>query len=337
MPARAIWRTIITLLRFGLAIVILWALIRFDIVDIGAVSRLWMEPAELGGGMLCLLAGIFVTTQRWRLLLRVQGVDVRYGPLCRLVGFSSLAGMVLPGATSGEALKMLWMMRSVPGARVPAALSIVMDKLIALFAVIFTGGVAALLDLDALTNNPALRVFVLSLWGAVAGMVLVVLGLVLLRHWRIIDRFPREGHSRLYRLFRQMIDVIRAYLDVPGTLVRAFGLALLCCALMVTAVTLLAGTVDAAALTPAQYAMGLVAGMLANLLPLTPGGIGVGESGFGYICDLLDTGSGAAYGSVFLAFRLVSILALLPFLLVMPEMELVERKEEGPVSGPTGL
>ena len=327
MPARTVWRSIITLSRFALAIVILWALIRFKIIDIGAVAHLWMKPAELSIAILCLLAGIFVAAQRWRLLLRVQGVDVRYGPICRLVGFSTLAGMILPGATSGEALKMLWMMRSVPGARVPAALSIVMDKIIALLAVIVTGAVAALLDLGALTGNPALRLFVLSLWLVVAGVALGVLVLVLSRRWRIGTRFLGEGRGRLYRFMRQVVDVIRAYLDVPGTLVQAFGLALVCCLLMVVGVTLLADTVDAAALTPPQYAMGLVAGMLANLLPLTPGGIGVGESGFGYICTLLDTGSGAAYGSVFLAFRLASILALLPFLLVMPQKELI--KEEG--------
>ena len=327
MPASAVWRIIITLVRFGLAILILWALVHYRIVDLGAVARLWMKPAELSVAVLCLLAGIFVAAQRWRLLLRVQGVDVRYGPICRLVGFTTLAGMILPGATSGEALKMLWVMRSVPGARMPAVLSIVMDKVIALFAVIVTGAVAALLDLDALSHNPALRVFVLSLWAVVGGVALGIAGLVLLRRWRVIDRFPSEGRGRLYQLFRRMVEVIRAYLDVPGALVRAFALALICCLLMVIGVTLLADTVDAAALTPPQYAMGLVAGMLANLLPLTPGGIGVGESGFGYICDLLDTGSGAAYGSVFLAFRLASILALLPFLLAMPEMTLVEQPD----------
>ena len=328
MPASAVWRTLITLFRFGLAIVILWALIHFKIIDLAAVSRLWMKPGELSLATLCLLAGIFVAAQRWRLLLKVQGVEVRYGPVCRLVGFTTLAGMILPGATSGEALKMLWVMRSVPGARVPAVLSIIMDKIIALLAIIFTGALAALLDLDALTHNPALRIFVLSLWAVVAGVVLGVVGLILLRHWRVMDRFPRDGQGRLYRLFRQMVDVVRAYLDVPGTLVQAFGLALICCLLMVVGVTLLADTVEAATLTPPQYAMGLVAGMLANLLPLTPGGLGVGESGLGYICDLLDTGSGAAYGSVFLAFRLASIVALLPFLLAIPEVNLIEAREE---------
>jgi uncharacterized membrane protein YbhN (UPF0104 family) len=323
VPANKAWRILFAIFRFGLAMGILWALVHFEIINIWVLSRLWTNPVGLVGAVLCLLVATLVAAQRWRLLLEIQGVKVRYGAVCRLFGLACLAGTVLPGATSGEALKMLWVMRCIPNARLSAALSIVMDKIIGFFAVVVTGAAASLLNLDEVSANPALRVFVLSLWLLIGGVLVGGLGLILLRRWQIGTRVLGDNQGWLSRLLRQGIDVVRAYLDVPGTLARAFLLSLLCSMLMVASIILLARSMDAGALMPSQYAVAMVAGLLANLLPLTPGGIGVGESGFGYICHLLDAGSGVAYGSAFLAFRLASILALLPFLLAMSHAELV--------------
>jgi hypothetical protein len=47
--------------------------------------------------------------------------------------------------------------------------------------------------------------------------------------------------------------------------------------------------------------------------PLTPGGLGVGEAAFARACDVLEAQrSGAAYATVFLAYRCLGFLAALP-------------------------
>jgi uncharacterized membrane protein YbhN (UPF0104 family) len=52
---------------------------------------------------------------------------------------------------------------------------------------------------------------------------------------------------------------------------------------------------------------------IANILPLTPCGIGIGEAAFDRILSLL-TSSGVAvgYGSIFLTFRVLGIVVTLP-------------------------
>jgi hypothetical protein len=53
--------------------------------------------------------------------------------------------------------------------------------------------------------------------------------------------------------------------------------------------------------------------LVANSLPLTPNGIGIGEAAFDQICHLMErVPSGAAYSSIFFALRAVSVLASLP-------------------------
>jgi glycosyltransferase 2 family protein len=53
--------------------------------------------------------------------------------------------------------------------------------------------------------------------------------------------------------------------------------------------------------------------LVANALPLTPNGIGIGEAAFDQICRWLEpVPSGAAYSSIFFAYRTISMLASLP-------------------------
>ena len=66
-------------------------------------------------------------------------------------------------------------------------------------------------------------------------------------------------------------------------------------------------------MTVADYMFAVPLTLVANALPLTPNGIGVGEAAFDQICRWLEPSpSGAAYSSIFFAFRAISMLACLP-------------------------
>jgi uncharacterized membrane protein YbhN (UPF0104 family) len=79
------------------------------------------------------------------------------------------------------------------------------------------------------------------------------------------------------------------------------------------------------ALPISGYAVAGVWAMIANSLPLTPGGLGVGEAVFAQIAAALETvTTGASYANVFLAMRiltaLVTVLGLLPYLAQRSEL-----------------
>jgi uncharacterized membrane protein YbhN (UPF0104 family) len=69
-------------------------------------------------------------------------------------------------------------------------------------------------------------------------------------------------------------------------------------------------------LNPVDYMFAVPLTLIVNALPLTPSGIGVGEAAFDQICRWLEpTPSGAAYSSIFFAFRVVSMLTCIPGLI----------------------
>ena len=124
-------------------------------------------------------------------------------------------------------------------------------------------------------------------------------------------RWPRI--ARLVAELREMMLMLRTS---PLALLAAFALALATQILGVLAVFVVAQAMKIGTLSVADYMFAVPLTLVANALPLTPSGIGVGEAAFDQICRWLDPSpSGAAYSSIFFAFRLVSILACIPGLI----------------------
>ncbi len=102
----------------------------------------------------------------------------------------------------------------------------------------------------------------------------------------------------------------------PLSLLAAFALALMTQILTVLAVLVLARAIKIGVLSAADYMFAVPLTLIVNALPLTPSGIGVGEAAFDQICRWLEpTPSGAAYSSIFFAFRVVSTLTCIPGLI----------------------
>jgi len=114
------------------------------------------------------------------------------------------------------------------------------------------------------------------------------------------------------------------------SLLAAFALALVTQILTVFAAVVLAQATKIGMLTVADYMFAVPLTLIVNALPLTPSGIGVGEAAFDQICRWLElTPSGAAYSSIFFAFRVVSTLTCIPGLISLAIYR------NSPRSGPT--
>ena len=113
--------------------------------------------------------------------------------------------------------------------------------------------------------------------------------------------------------FGQVRGLILVLQTNPRSLLSAFALALATQILAVLGVLVLAEAINIGELRGADYILAVPLTLVVNALPLTPSGIGVGEAAFDQICRWLEsTPSGAAYSSIFFAFRVVSTLLCIP-------------------------
>jgi len=290
---------LIGLARTALGVALLAALVFWGQIDLRALLEL--TPLAVVTCFAILLVSIPVAAVPWAILLRVVGVSIRLVDLLHFVAIGVLTNVLLLGSIGGDAIRGLYAWRALGHSGSRVAVSILADRVFGLLAVLFMSLIFSLLYWHRMQQVPALAALGTSIIATAAACVVgggVLFGVPDLTRpleARLL-RWPRV--ARLIAEVREMILMLRTS---PLALLAAF------------AVAVLAETLKIGALSVADYMFAVPLTLLANALPLTPSGIGVGEAAFDQICRWLEpTPSGAAYSSIFFAFRLVSTLTCIP-------------------------
>lgn len=255
-----------------------------------------------------LLVALGVGVQRWRLVMRAFGAQLGYWSTLRIYWVGAFASTLLPGAASGDILRAIWVAREVPEAGGLAALSVIVDRFIGLLGFAVTGLLLLLTRWEIVASAaPLLRILSLLLLVTVT-VIALASGIVWLL--RVLGHLQFGKPSSLISRVRSRISATLERLRTLKPLVAlqiAFSSLLI--PLLLTAALLPflpSGVLNLGSL--ADIGIASVAAQVANVLPLTPGGIGVGEGTFGYVLGLLSHSDPTiAFATAFLGLRLVSV------------------------------
>jgi uncharacterized protein (TIRG00374 family) len=293
---------------------LLAALVLWGQIDLRALLEL--TPAAVVTCLAILLVSLPIAALRWAVLLQVVGVSLRFMDLLHFIAIGVLGNVLLLGSIGGDAIRGLYAWRAVGRSGGRIAVSVLADRLLSVLAALFIPLAFSVLYWHRMQQAPALAALGTSIIAAAAACVVGASVLFTapdltrpLEAWLL--RWPRV--ARLVAELREMILMLRTS---PLALLAAFALALATQILGVLAVFVIAQAMKIGTLSLADYMFAVPLTLIANALPLTPSGIGVGEAAFDQICRWLEpTPSGAAYSSIFFAFRLVSTLTCMPGLI----------------------
>jgi glycosyltransferase 2 family protein len=312
--ARRRWWT--SLARTALGLVLLAALIFWGQIDLRALLELSATPLAVVACVALLLLTLPVAAIRWGILLRALGAPIPFLNLLHFVAIGVLTNVLLLGSTGGDAIRGIYAWRALGRSGGRVAMSVLADRLFSLFAVLFMSLAFSLHYWYRMQQVAALAALGTSI---VAAAVACVIGACVLF---AAPGLTRPLEVRLLRwptavsLLVRMRGVILMLRSSPPSLLAAFALALMTQILTVLAVLVLAQAINIGVLSAADYMFAVPLTLIVNALPLTPSGIGVGEAAFDQICRWLEpTPSGAAYSSIFFAFRVVSMLTCIPGLI----------------------
>ncbi len=238
------------------------------------------------------LLGLLTEAQRLRLLLRSQQVAL---PFTRALRFCLTAvpfSYVVPGGVGGDVMKIASLAGERTGRGVELAAVVLVDRITGLVSLLLVALAAALLS-DSFATAPApLRAAALA---AALGLAAAAAGLLLA--WSPMVR--ATGVYRFvtlrapwHRVAARGLDALYAFRDHKDALAGALAMTMAGHTLLVGFFVLGASVVMAA--VPAGT-VGWVAllSLVANVLPLTPGGLGVGEAAFAAAFQAMGYGGGA--------------------------------------------
>jgi glycosyltransferase 2 family protein len=267
------------LLRLSIAIGILVWLEKSGALNFHSLSRLLhIWPLTLAA-VAILFLDVSLMAIRVALLFGVQDLSLSFQDALQLTLTGYLFSMLLPGTAGGDVAKFYYAGRKNQGKRPEIAAALLFDRLVGLFSMILLPLVFAPFFLALIRSVRGMRE-VLWFDTLLAICLLFVLGVAMFfepfRDWlsRLLDRWPN-----LRDQWDRAAGAIALYREHRAALVGAMILSLLanCAYIIVTALGLYATS-------PAGFSLRLLfvapVGHLINALPVTPGGLGVGEAAF---------------------------------------------------------
>ncbi len=292
-----------TALIVALKVFVAAALVAFMLhggaLDLGALRVLVDRPELIVASLLVIALAITLAAVRWRLLLRVAGVDVSFPRALQLQLVGQFFNIVIPGGIGGDVIKAIYVGRDVEASKRPAIYLIgFVDRLIGVAGIVVIAAISLALHGRDVWQTPGLRGLGFLVMGLTAATCLGPIVLLVVVGKR--REAGVSGPSWLARTLDHLVRGLRLVASRPGALATAL--------LLAVGVHVLGAAIFAAltiAITPHDVSLLNVAtvyplGMLTVMVPISYAGIGVGHVAFERLFELVGMVGGANAFNVYL-------------------------------------
>lgn len=311
---------------------------KYGALDLTSISAIWHSPGLGLTSAIMLFTPLFLLSLRWQLLMRAQSFHFTYHSALRITAIGQFFNTFMPGGIGGDALRFYYVFGGVPGRRTAALMSLIVDRLLGLGALLMLASAAILANRNLFQGSAALRSFAeivvaTTVVGILAGLAIVLVPDALLGNLKPpLKRLRRVGTAVV-----DCVEAVSVYRKQLPMLAAGMVLSLLIQVWSIAGCIAVAQMFDFFGLTWLEFSVAMLLAQFANQVPITPGGFGVGESAF-YMIARLMTGVDAPYGTIFLTVRLLSMVGALYGAVVWigfrPETALDSMNSRGEPRGP---
>ena len=263
-------------LKLALAAILIYWLVHTKKITAEPFVLLWATPWLTFLVLAVTLGLIIVNNYRWLLLLQGQRIHSTTRQTLPLTFIGLFFNLAMPGAVGGDVIKAYYISQDQPGSRLRAATSVLMDRIVGLYAMTLLSLIAILTHLDRIMASNQLKALALFIVALTLGFtVFFILGFsqsIRSHQWtdRVLKGIPGG------RFVEKVYDVVHNYRHGK----KQFGLGILL-SLVVQSINILCFYIIGINL---HYEVTLGAlffivplGMIAMAVPLSPGGVGVGQ------------------------------------------------------------
>ena len=300
--------------KFAISITVLWFLIHSAQLKPGMFVQFFHQPTLSLAVILLILTMIVLGAWRWHLLNNSQGIHLTYSETVTASYLGAAFNYLLPGSVGGDVVKMYYVFKKNPQKKSTILLTVFFDRVIGFIAVFLTISFVAILGMDTFRDQPKLfGLLVLCTVFCICTLAVFPIFLFLperigLTRW-LSQRFPSN------KLIKHLVSLLNAMnkfrLSIKVT-VKCLAISVLVQTLMVCTVMLIAKMLAFPGIAFSDYTLAMGITQIVNLIPITPGGVGIGEMAFANILKLLNPNVVGAFATIFFTFRVMSILTYLP-------------------------
>lgn len=242
--------------------------------------------------LVILLVDVAVTSWRLCVLMKPRGLHLSLVSSVKLSLIGNFFNACLPGAASGDTIKIYYATQGNRGCRTEVATIMLLDRAVGMFALIIWPLLVAPLFLQL---GGLISVFRGLLWAGAAVAAVMLLSMLVCfltgaKSKRLVTSILL--HLPLGSYIERMFDTVCSYRHNVRTLLAALGISLLAHTMTIGVTLLLAQAINPGGATWTMSIL-IPLGFLANILPVTPGGLGIGEAAFNKLFEMAGLTGGA--------------------------------------------
>lgn len=308
--ALALKKVLINVLKFGVPIVIIaWLLASVPEEQFRELQQRPKKWIMLVAALSLVFAAVSLTFIRWFLLVRALRLQFRLLDAFRLGFLGYLFNFVSVGSVGGDLFKAFFIARQQPGRRAEAIATVVVDRMIGLYALLLlTSGVLLVCGLPN-TSAELRTISHLTLGatgiGGVGILMLLVPGFTSGAVSEFLTGLPRIGKT-----LGKLITAVRIYRKRWPTIVVAVAMSLGTHALFALALFLIASALFQHVPTLLEHMIMSPLGMVTGTLPFTPAGFGAFEFAIEKLYEIVPAAENIDVVGVLVAlvYRLMTII-----------------------------
>jgi len=299
------------LVKILIAAALLYWLFHEESITLEALTIFPSHPFAVFIVSILFFINMMIGSLRWKWLLAALNIHTPYRTLIDINFIGTFGNVFLPGGTGGDALRAYYIMKANSQAGAKALLSLIADRLLGIFGLmLFALGLGALYYKQFSDNSEAdffLQVISCLL---VASLLVGITVLSLANRFQIRHRLKQwQKFPRLVQMLISLLDAIVIFKSKLPTVFACILLSLIMQLNVAYSLAILGQTLFGNIPSITEYMTAGSFSMLVNAIPLTPGGIGIGESAFDYFCRIINGQmEDRGYATAFFSFRLIIML-----------------------------
>ena len=313
-------QTVFSVLRAGVGMILAGILLWLTLKSAGGGFRADLAAADkrlLVGAVLLYGFVLLLTMWRWDLLLRVQGVRLRFRDIARLTMIGFFFNLTLPGAVSGDLVKMAFVIRRVPEKSAECILTIMLDRILGILGLFFLASLLVFLNLPFLLrlegDNRAVQIAAFLVgFGSLAGIATVLLVefrekvLQLPGIKGIVNYVGTRLPGKAMAVIRRLTDALDLYRRRRGIVVAGILLSVMVHCCLALDLYLIGHSLGEHALSLRQYFLATQVANAVAAVPVTPAGLGLRDFGIKLFFKAMEATPGTA-GSIPVSLSLVML------------------------------
>jgi uncharacterized protein (TIRG00374 family) len=277
-------KVIITLIQVTVTIALLWWLFhdqnkREQMASaLKTANYLWFIPGFISFGLVLFCAAI-----RWRMLMMAQGIRLSLVRVWQLVMIGMFYNLFLPGGTGGDLVKVFYAMKEAPKRKSAVFLSVVVDRVAGMVALIFVSAGVFLWFRETLMSLPIVRAFLLTVVIIFALFLGLILMAVVIDRFHLANRLPEKmpGYTAIVEMARAFSVYARDWKVIAAAILISMPLNLFIFGTGIFTAFAFPGNPGAAAMTSVIPIVNTI-----SSIPISVSGIGLRE---GLFKEMLNT------------------------------------------------